>query len=130
MALFLYPGSAALLLIPVAAIFIALSMFIYYCYSAYQQRIRKHVDEQIKLSLLSVLMLLLPVLLLVIVIVSLISISAEKLNLILSYGFIIFFGWITAIILGIGICQSKRRSTAGCTIWHRSKSNKHDGNGT
>ena len=100
-ALFLYPGSAALLLIPVAAIFIALCNFIYYCYNAYQQRLRRQVDGQIRLSLLSVLMLLLPVLLLVIVIGFLISTSAEKLNLILSYGFIIFFGWITAIILGM-----------------------------
>ncbi len=100
-ALFLYPGSEALLFIPVITIFIAIGLFIYYCYCAYQQRIRKQVDEQIKLSLLSVLMLLLPVLLLIIVIVFLISVSREQLNLILSYGFIIFFGWITAIILGM-----------------------------
>ena len=100
-ALFLYPGSATLLLIPVITIFVALSLFIYYCYCAYKQRIRKQVDEQIKLSLLSVSMLLLPVLLLVVVIIFLISTSGERLNLILSYGFIIFFGWITAIILGM-----------------------------
>ncbi|MEO7484662.1 MAG: cytochrome C oxidase subunit I [Ferruginibacter sp.] len=100
-ALFLYPGSETLLFIPVIIIFIAISLFIYYCHCAYQQRIRKKVDEQIKLSLLSVLMLLLPVLLLIIVIVSLIGTSGEKLKLILSYGFLIFFGWITAIILGM-----------------------------
>ena len=99
--LFLYPGSKALLLIPVMTIFIAISMFVYYCHCAYRQRIRKQVDEQVKLSLLSVLMLLLPVLLLIIVIAFLICTSGEKLNLILSYGFIIFFGWITAIILGM-----------------------------
>ena len=100
-ALFLYPGSAVLLFIPVIAIFIAISLFIYYCYCAYKQRIRKHVDEQIKLSLLSVSMLMLPVLLLIIVITFLIGVSGEKLNLILAYGFIIFFGWMTAIILGM-----------------------------
>jgi hypothetical protein len=99
--LFLYPGVEALLLIPVLLVFIAILFFIYYCYCAYKQRLRKQVDEQIKLSLLSVLMLLLPVLLLIIVIILLISTSGEKLNLILTYGFLIFFGWITAIILGM-----------------------------
>lgn len=100
-ALFLYQGSPALLLVPVIFIFIAISLFIYYCYCAYKKRLRKQVDEQIKLSLLSVSMLLLPVLLLIIVIVFLISTAGEQLNMILSYGFIIFFGWITAIILGM-----------------------------
>lgn len=98
---FLFPGNEALLLIPVISVFIAISLFIYYCYSAYKKRIRKQVDEQVKLSLLSVSILMLPVLLLIIVILFLISTSGEKLNLILSYGFLIFFGWITAIILGM-----------------------------
>ncbi|MBX2933579.1 MAG: cytochrome C oxidase subunit I [Ferruginibacter sp.] len=100
-ALFLYPGNRVLIFAPVILIFAALSLFIYYCLQAYKQRIRKQVDEQVKLSLLSVLMLLLPVLLLIIVIIFLISASSEKLNLILTYGFLIFFGWITAIILGM-----------------------------
>lgn len=99
--LFLYPGNKSFLFIPVSTIFIAISLFIYYCYCAYKARIRKKVDEQVKLSLLSVLMLLLPMLLLIIVIVSLIGTSEEKISLILSYGFLIFFGWITAIILGM-----------------------------
>ncbi len=99
--LFFHPDNKALLFIPIIAVFIAISLFIYYCYLAYKQRIRKQVDEQMKLSLLSVSMLLLPVLFLVIVIIFLISTSGEKLNLILSYGFLIFFGWITAIILGM-----------------------------
>jgi hypothetical protein len=100
-ALFFYPDNKALLFIPVLAVFIAISLFIYYCYQAYKQRIRKQVDEQMKLSLLSVAMLVLPVLLLIIVIIFLITTSGEKLNLILSYGFLIFYGWITAIILGM-----------------------------
>ncbi len=99
--LFLYPGSEVLLFIPEITVFSAIGMFIYYCHCAYKQRIRKQVDEQVKLSLLSVSMLLLPVLLLIIVIVFLISSSVEKVNLILAYGFLIFFGWITAIILGM-----------------------------
>lgn len=100
-ALFLYPGSKALLFIPAITVFIAISLFIYYCYQAYKLRIRKQVDEQIKLSLLAVLMLLLPMLLLIVVIIFLLSSSGEKSNLVLTYGFIIFFGWITAIILGM-----------------------------
>ena len=46
-------------------------------------------------------MLLLPVMLLMIVIIFLIRSSQQNLNLILTYGFIIFFGWLTAIILGM-----------------------------
>ena len=99
--LFLYPGREALLFIPVITVFIAISLFIYYCYWAYKKRIRKQVDEQVKLSLISVVMLLLPVLFLILVIVTLILTSGEQLNLIISYGFIIFFGWITAIIMGM-----------------------------
>ena len=99
--LFLYPGREALLFIPVITVFIAISLFIYYCYWAYKKRIRKQVDEQVKLSLISVVMLLLPVLFLIIVILTLILTNGEQLNLIISYGFIIFFGWITAIIMGM-----------------------------
>lgn len=99
--LFFSHGSQGLFFIPLIAVFIAISLFIYYCYCAYTQRIRKQLDEQVKLSLLSVSMLLLPVLLLISVIISLISAFEEKLNLILAYGFILFFGWITAIILAM-----------------------------
>ena len=99
--LFLYPGSEALLFIPVMTVFLAIGLFMYYCYCAYKKRIRKQVDEQVKLSLISVVMLLLPVLFLIIVILTLILTNGEQLNLIISYGFIIFFGWITAIIMGM-----------------------------
>jgi len=100
-ALFTFTSSETLFLVPVTTIFIALSMFIYYCYSAYKHRIRKQVDEPLKLSLLSFSMLLLPVLLLLIVIVFLSIGFGEKRHLLLSYGFLLFFGWITAIILGM-----------------------------
>ena len=71
-----------------------------YCYRAYQQRIRRAVDEQIKISLIAVLMLALPIIFLVIILFVLLA-SAENSALVLSYGFSIFFGWITAIILGM-----------------------------
>ena len=54
-----------------------------------------------KVSLLSVLMMLLPVLFLIIIIVLLVIATKENVSLIISYGFIIFFGWLTAIILGM-----------------------------
>jgi len=100
-ALFLYRSSEGLLLIPLVLVLAAIILFIYYCYCAYAQRIRKQLDEQVKLSLLSVSMLLLPVLLLISVLVFLISAFGEKLNLILAYGFLLFFGWITAMILAM-----------------------------
>ena len=99
--LFLYSGSKALLLLPVITVLVAICLFIYYCICSYKQRIRKQADNQIKMSLLSVSMLLLPVVLLLMVIIFLMTTSGEKINLILAYGFIIFFGWITAIILGM-----------------------------
>lgn len=99
--LFFYSDYKALNFLPVVAAFIGILLFIRYCYNAYKQRIRKQVDEQVKLSLLSVVMLMLPVLLLVIVLIFLMATSGEKINLILTYGFLIFFGWITAIILGM-----------------------------
>ncbi|MDO8994705.1 MAG: cytochrome C oxidase subunit I, partial [Daejeonella sp.] len=70
-----------------------------YNYRAYKVRIRKHVDEQMKISLLSVAMLLLPLLCLLVVIYFIREDS--KLNIVLLYGFCIFFGWITALIMGM-----------------------------
>lgn len=98
---FLFPGNKVLLLLPAISVFAAIGLFIYYCYCACKERIRKKVDEQMKLSLLSAFMLLLPVFLLFVVMVLLMITSGGKENLILSYGFLIFFGWITAIILGM-----------------------------
>ena len=77
----------------------ALSLFGNYCYRAYKERIRKHVDEQMKVSLLSVAMLILPLLSLMVVIYFIRENSGS--NLVLLYGFCIFFGWITAIIMGM-----------------------------
>ena len=75
-------------------------MFGYFCYKAYQDRLRRKVDDQLKISLLSVLMMLLPLIFLLIIIVMLLW-SHDNPRLVLTYGFCIFFGWITAIILGM-----------------------------
>ncbi|WP_276361917.1 cytochrome C oxidase subunit I [Daejeonella sp. H1SJ63] len=84
---------------PFLLILAALLLFAGYCYQAYKERIRKHVDEQMKISLLSVGMLFLPLISLLIVIVFITEKSGS--NIVLLYGFSIFFGWITAIILGM-----------------------------
>ncbi|HNL83419.1 MAG TPA: cytochrome C oxidase subunit I, partial [Chitinophagaceae bacterium] len=62
-------------LIPDYLLFVAIVLFIYYCYNAYKQRIRKQVDEQVKLSLLSTVLMLLPILLLFIIIILFINSS-------------------------------------------------------
>jgi hypothetical protein len=98
--LFIFFPAGYLFIIPVIAILFSIALFGYYCYKSFTLRIRKQVDEQMKTSLLSVLMMLVPL-------VFLISITgwlfAEKMNekMTLLYGFIIFFGWITAIIFGM-----------------------------
>ncbi len=97
---FLYIKINWLYFLPVTAIFISLLMFGYYCYKAYQDRLRKMVDDQLKISLLSILMMLLPLSSLLIIILLLLF-SIDDPGLILTYGFCIFFGWITAIILGM-----------------------------
>ena len=98
--IFLNFPQTLLYLLPIASVLSGLLLFVYYCYNSYRQRIRKQVDEQMKISLLSVLMMIVPILFLLIVII-LLLLSIENTQLILLYGFTIFFGWITAIILGM-----------------------------
>lgn len=97
---FLYIKIDWLYFLPVVSIFISLWMFGYYCYKAFRDRLRKKVDDQLKISLLSILMMLLPLSSLLIIILLLLF-SIDDSSLILTYGFCIFFGWITAIILGM-----------------------------
>ncbi|MCJ7756819.1 MAG: hypothetical protein MUP24_01630 [Gillisia sp.] len=97
---FLYVPQISFYLISFASILFGIGSFGYYCYHSFKQRIRKKVDEIMKISLLSVIMMLLPVILLFIIIVWLLINSINP-QLVLVYGFVIFFGWITAIILGM-----------------------------
>lgn len=80
-------------------VLIAILLFAGYCYKAYRLRIRKKVDRQVNLSLLSVALLFVPLLSLLLIIYF--FPAGTKANMILLYGFCIFFGWITAIILGM-----------------------------
>jgi hypothetical protein len=99
--LFLFTQGKMLLPIPVLAITAAIVLFGHFCYSSFRQRIRKKVDRQMRMSLLSVLMMLIPLVFLILII-SLLALSrAQNVNLVIAYGFIIFFGWITAVILGM-----------------------------
>lgn len=97
----LYSTNRLLFVIPLFAVLVAVILFGNFCYKSYQQRIRKKVDEQMKVSLLSVLMMLLPLIVLAVIITVLILSSAANTTLITAYGFVIFFGWLTAIILGM-----------------------------
>lgn len=97
---FLYVKITWLYFLPLVAIAVSLVLFAYYCYKAYKERLRKKVDYQVKISLLSVLLMALPLLFLLVIIVLLLF-SVESYRLALTYGFCIFFGWITAIIFGM-----------------------------
>ncbi len=97
---FLYFKITLLYFFPLTAIAASLILFGYYCYHAYLDRIRRKVDYQVKISLLSVIMMALPLIFLLIVIL-LLLVSIDNYHLILTYGFCIFFGWITAIIFGM-----------------------------
>ena len=98
--MFLYTAPVYCYLLPVTAVTAALLVFVYYCREAYRQRLRKQVDRQLKISVLSVAMMVLPVILLTVMIIGL-WVAGENTQLVLAYGFTVFFGWITAIILGM-----------------------------
>jgi uncharacterized membrane protein (Fun14 family) len=115
--LFLFVRISILNLIPIVAVAVAIFLFGYYCYHAYHQRLRKKVDNQVKISLLSVAMMVLPLLLLLTVILLLLF-STENFHLILVYGFCIFFGWITAIIFGMTF------KTLPFIVWNKVYHNK------
>lgn len=114
---FFFSASSILYAIPLAVVLLALILFANYCRMAYKQRIRKQVDVQVKISMLSVAMMLLPVILLLALIILLVF-SFTNTKLILAYGFSIFFGWLTAIILGMTF------KTLPFIVWNKVYHNK------
>lgn len=98
--LFIYLPASNFYLLSIVLIATALLLFGYYIYQSYKQRIKKRVDKPMKISLLSVLMTLLPLIVLPIIIAFTMAAINNK-RLVLIYGFTIFFGWLTAIILGM-----------------------------
>lgn len=97
--LYLMAVPAVLFYIPVIMGLAAILLFGRHCYKAYKARIRKRVDQQVKTSLISVVQMLLPFVALIIALAFLPQGQFPRIAMI--YGFCIFFGWITAIILGM-----------------------------
>ncbi len=98
-ATFIYGANHLVSLVPVILIGVAVVLFGHFIYKAYQKRIRKKVDEQVQTSMLSVALIGVP--LVVIIGIILIFSTLGHQQFIMLYGFTIFFGWITAIILGM-----------------------------
>jgi len=98
--IFLKDAPQVCYMLPVLCVAIAIILFAGYCSKSYHVRIRRQVDEEMKISLLAVVMMALPLVFLIAVIVTLISFATDV-HLVLAYGFTIFFGWLTAIILGM-----------------------------
>lgn len=88
-----------LYLIPIVLIGMGIILFGYYIKQSYSKRIRKKVDGQVRISMVSVAFMVVPVLILVGIIT--VFTSMNNVRFVLLYGFTIFFGWITAIILGM-----------------------------
>lgn len=85
--------------IPIVLAFAGIALFVRHCYLSYKVRIRKNVDDQMKTSLLSVVQMVFPFLALLFVLI--LMPSGTNSNWSILYGFCFFFGWITAIILGM-----------------------------
>lgn len=114
--LYLSNLSAIMFFIPVIMGLIAIVLFGRHCYKAYKTRIRKSVDQQVKTSLISVAQMLLPFIALIFTLTILPKGHFPRIAMI--YGFCIFFGWITAIILGMTF------KTMPFIVWNKVYHNK------
>jgi len=103
--------SASFYYISIASGLIGILLFGRHCVKAYKVRIRRQVDEQMKTSLISVAQMLLPFLVMIVVLGFLPANSHS--NIVMLYGFCIFFGWITAIIMGMTF------KTLPFIVWNR-----------
>jgi hypothetical protein len=74
--------------------------FGWYCADIYRKRVRKGLDNAMKQTSYSLIILFVPVLLIFILNIPFKIEEKDFLQLVLAYGFSIFFGFITAIILG------------------------------
>ncbi len=113
--LFFLASNPRLYFIPFTLIGLGVGLFGKYIYWSFVQRIRKKVDTQVKISILSVAFILLSIMVLGVVIT--LYATAADTQLILLYGFTIFFGWITTIILGMTF------KTLPFIIWNKVYSN-------
>lgn len=103
-------------LIPIALIGAGVLLFGNHIYHSYAKRIRKKIDEQVQISILSVAMIIVPMIVLTSIVLFFTMVNSKQ--LVLLYGFTIFFGWITAIILGMTF------KTMPFIIWNKVYSTK------
>lgn len=115
--LFLFSAPTVFYALPVLSLLASLVLFGRYCQKAYRERIRKQVDEQVKISLFSIVLMALPIGLLIILLFFLLF-SFKNTTVVLAYGFSIFFGWLTAIILGMTF------KTLPFIVWNKVYHNK------
>lgn len=111
--LYLYGFPSALFYIPILFGLVAITLFGRHCYKAYKERIRKSVDQQVKTSLMSVAQMLVA---LIVALVLLPDGTFPRIAMI--YGFCIFFGWLSAIILGMTF------KTMPFIVWNKVYHNK------
>ncbi|MGZ3837103.1 MAG: cytochrome C oxidase subunit I [Flavisolibacter sp.] len=109
---FLASPAPAGFVLPLSLLGTAGVLFGRYCLQAYRRRLRKSLDEPMKTSLLSVVMMILPFALMIGLLVFFGS-SPHGTRMVLAYGFSIFFGWLTAIILGMSF------KTLPFIVWNR-----------
>ncbi|MEO6682209.1 MAG: cytochrome C oxidase subunit I [Ginsengibacter sp.] len=86
--------------LPVIMVLVAILLFGRFCFKCYKDRLRRKVDEPLQMSMLSTLLMAVPMVFLIVIILWN-AFYAENSSLILTYGFCIFFGWITAVIFGM-----------------------------
>jgi hypothetical protein len=98
--IFFYHFNPLLHLLPVGMVLAGIVLFGRFCYKCYKDRLRRKVDEPLKMSLLSIFMMVIPIVFLLTIIIWVLF-SVKNPSIILTYGFCIFFGWITAIIFGM-----------------------------
>lgn len=97
--LFLMDFPSAVFYIPIGLGLLAILIFGRYCYLAYRVRFRKQVDKQVRTSLISIAQMVLPFVVLIVTLA--ILPGGKSTNIAMIYGFCIFFGWLTAMILGM-----------------------------
>ncbi len=103
-------------LLPISLTGLSVLLFGNHIYQSYALRIRKKVDEQVQISMLSVVLAIVPILVLIVIILFFTLVNKEQLAIL--YGFTIFFGWITSIILGMTF------KTMPFIIWNKVYSSK------
>jgi hypothetical protein len=77
-----------------------IACFAYYCVDAYRNRVRKGLDNAMKQTRFAIIILMVPVICIVVLNSQFHLDDKLYLQIVLAYGFSIFFGFITAIILG------------------------------